>query len=131
MGHWGDEFDEELKREERLKVGVLLSFKSMTLVLDRLIEETRECDDKYPKNELLKIWASIMAVFTVLFTFTYSVFAIVTVLFLFFYGYAFVKLVKAWNSFRYSKPMFWGITVLAIAVALLVSNLFRGLIFGL
>lgn len=131
MGNWGDEFDEELKKDNRVKVGLLLSFKSMTMVLDRLIEETRECDEKYPKNELLKIWASIMVIFALLFTFTYSVFAIVTVLFLFFYGYAFVKLVKAWNSFRYSKLLFWGITALGILVGLVLSNLLRGVIFGL
>lgn len=130
MGNWGDDIDEELKRNEKIKVGLLLSFKSMTLVLERFVQETRECDDKYPKNELLKIWGSIMAIFAVLFSFSYSVFMIVTVLFLGFYGYAFIQLAKAWSSFRYSKLQFWGMTLLAIAVDLAIATVVQGQLFG-
>ena len=130
MGNWGDDIDEELKRSEKIKVGLLLSFKSMTLVLERLTLETREVDDKYPKNELLKIWGSIMAIFAVLFSFSYSVFMIVTVLFLGFYGYAFFQLAKAWNSFKYSKVQFWAMSLVGIAVDLGIAVLVQGLLFG-
>jgi len=130
MGNWGDDIDEELKRNEKIKVGLLLSFKSMTLVIERLVMETRECDDKYPKKELLKIWASITAIFTVLFTFSYSVFMIVTVLFIGFYGYAFYQLAKAWNSFKYSKLQFWGMSLVAVAAGVGIGTLLQGLIFG-
>jgi hypothetical protein len=130
MGNWGDDIDEELKRNEKIKVGLLLSFKSMSLVIERLATETREVDDKYPKNELLKIWGSIMAIFALLFSFSYSIFMIVTVLFLGFYGYAFFQLAKAWNSFKYSKLQFWGMTLLAIAVDLAIAVFVQGVLFG-
>lgn len=130
MSNWGDDIDVELQNCQKLKVGFLLSFKSMTLALERLVQETRESDDKYPKSEFLKIWASIMLVFTVLLIFTYSVFAIATLLFMFFYGYAFFQLCRAWNSFKYSKFMFWGMTLAGIVVSVLISNVFRGMIFG-
>ena len=63
MSRWGDDNDEELKRNEKIKVGFMFSFKGMSHVVRQIEETTKEWDDKYPKTELLKIWANVMLLF--------------------------------------------------------------------
>lgn len=129
MGNWGEEWEEELQRDEKLKVGLLLSFKSMSLVIQRIEEETREWDDKYPKSELLKIWGSTMVILLFLFTFSYSALIVATGLFFFFYGYVLLQLGKAWKRFKYSAAFYWGITIPALILVLILGINLQTLIF--
>ena len=52
MAGWGEEFDEELKNQEEIEVGFRFGFKGMSFLIDRIVEETREWDDKHPKDDL-------------------------------------------------------------------------------
>lgn len=127
---WGDDMDEELQRDEKIKVGFLFNYMQMGNLLKRIEEETREWDDKYPKSELLKVWGSVMAIMLVLFTLSYNVLLIATGLFFFFYGHILVKVYGVWKRFQYSKKVYWGMTIGALAVAFVLGWLFRSLIFG-
>lgn len=130
MSRWGEEYDGELLKEEKIKVDVLFSFKSMTLVLNRIIEETREYDDKYPKSELLKIWASALGVLFFLFLFSYNILICATGLFIFFYGFVLIQVYKAWKRFKYPGGKYWLMTVLALAVEFALARVVQGFIFG-
>lgn len=129
MSNWGDEFDEELKRDEKIEVGLMFSFKSMSHIIDRIINETREWDEKHPKKDLMKIWINVMIVFMVLFTFTYSVLAVATVVFYFFYGYVIIQLYGAWKRFKYSKGQYWCMTMITLIVLFVITTVIRGYIF--
>lgn len=127
---WGDDMDEELQRDEKIKVGFLFNYMQMGNLLKRIEEETREWDEKYPKSELLKVWGSVMVIMLVLFTLSYNVLLIATGLFFFFYGHILVKVYGVWKRFQYSKKVYWGMTIGALAVAFVLGWLFRSLIFG-
>lgn len=127
---WGDDMDEELQRDEKIKVGFLFNYMQMGNLLKRIEEETREWDEKYPKSELLKVWGSVMAIMLVLFTMSYNVLLIATGLFFFFYGHILVKVYGVWKRFQYSKKMYWGMTIGALTVEFVLGWLFRSLIFG-
>lgn len=45
---WGDDIDEELQRDNRIKVGILFNYMHMGKVIKQLEEETREWDQNYP-----------------------------------------------------------------------------------
>lgn len=127
---WGDDIDEELQRDEKIKVGFLFNYMQMGNLLKRIEEETREWDEKYPKSELLKVWGSVMVIMLVLFTLSYNVLLIATGLFFFFYGHILVKVYGVWKRFQYSKKVYWGMTIGALAVAFVLGWLFQSLIFG-
>ncbi len=125
-----DDYDDEVRyqRDEKLKVGVLFSFKSMSLIIGRIVEETKEIDDKYPKSELLKIWGCAMGMFFVLFLFSYSGLIAATVPFMMFYGYVLIQIVGAWKRFKYPKAqIIWG-TIGALLAELAVALLLQSLI---
>lgn len=127
---WGDDMDEELQRDEKIKVGFLFNYMQMGNLLKRIEEETREWDEKYPKSELLKVWGSVMAIMLVLFTLSYNVLIIATGLFFFFYGHILIKVYGVWKRFQYSKKVYWGMTIGALVAAFVLGWLFRSLIFG-
>lgn len=127
---WGDDMDEELQRDEKIKVGFLFNYMQMGNLLKRIEEETREWDEKYPKSELLKVWGSVMVIMLVLFTLSYNVLLIATGLFFFFYGHILVQVYSVWKRFQYSKKVYWGMTIGALAVAFVLGWLFQSLIFG-
>lgn len=127
---WGDDMDEELQRDEKIKVGFLFNYMQMGNLLKRIEEETREWDEKYPKSELLKVWGSVMAIMLVLFTMSYNVLLIATGLFFFFYGHILIKVYGVWKRFQYSKKVYWGMTIGALVAAFVLGWLFRSLIFG-
>lgn len=127
-----DDYDyevHEMEKEGELKVKLLLSFKSMTLVINRLVEETREITDKYPKSELLKIWCSDMLIFFILFFASYNALFIATVPFMFFYGYVLISIGKAWKGFGYKKSQYVLMTIGALIVLLAISVGLRMLLF--
>lgn len=111
-----DAYDAEVAygKNDRLKVGILFSFKSMSLITERLVEETREYDDKYPKSELLKIWGCAMMMMFLLFLFSYKLFLMATLPFMFFYGYALMRVFKAWKRFHYQKGGLMAATIIGL-----------------
>lgn len=125
MSAWGDELDEELKNKKELKVGFVVGFKSMNVLLERIEDETIESNEKHPKQELMKIWFGLMLVFLILFLFTYSVLALVTVFFYMIYGYVLFRMFKTWKRFKYSKLQFWLMTILTLAAECACTSMFR------
>lgn len=111
-----DAYDAEVAygKNDRLKVGILFSFKSMSLITERLVEETGEYDDKYPKSELLKIWGCAMMMMFLLFLFSYKLFLMATLPFMFFYGYALMRVFKAWKRFHYQKGGLMAATIIGL-----------------
>lgn len=130
MGHWED-FDEDAKKaDKRIKVGFSVNFKKMSYLIDRIVEETGETDEHYPKDILLKIWGCDMLVFFLLFVLSYGILIVATAPFLFFYGYVLFDLIRAWKRFKYSMKTVWLITVFALVVEIAVAYYLRLALFG-
>lgn len=132
MSNWGEEFDDELKNYERVKVKIRfgLNFKYLSRMLDRIDQETREWDEKYPKSELVKIWGCIMINFLILFSLSYNVFVLVTGAFYIFYTYALFQLYGKWKRFKYSKSLFWVATIVVLVLMFVVGGVIRRGIFN-
>lgn len=129
MSRWGDDIDEELKKNEKVKAKFMISFKSMNYVVRQIEETTKEWDDKYPKFELLKIWANILLFFVVLFTFTYNILIVVTGILFIFYGLIIFQIFGVWRSFNYSGIQYWLMTLAGIAAAFFIGWGLQALIF--
>ena len=129
MSRWGDDIDEELKKNEKVKAKFMISFKTMNYVVRQIEETTKEWDDKYPKFELLKIWANVLLFFVVLFTFTYNILIVVTVILFIFYGFIIFQIFGVWRSFKYSSIQYWLMTLAGIAAAFGIGCGLQSLIF--
>lgn len=127
---WGDDIDEELKQNKRIKVGFLFNYMQMGNIIKQLDEETREWDSEYPKSELLKIWGSAMFIIFVLALFSYKILIAATGLFFFFYGHILIQVFKAWRRFEYSGWKYWLMTLMTLVVIFIAAYFLRGLIFG-
>ena len=125
MSAWDDKYNEDLQNKKELKVGFVVSFKSMQVLLEKIEDETGEWDEKHPKQELTILWLGLMFVFLILFLFTYSVLALVTVFFYMLYGYILVRMFKTWNRFKYSKVQFWLMTILTLLAECVATSMFR------
>ena len=131
MGNWGDDIDEELQQKyEPIKVPLLLSFKSMSLMLQRIEEETREWDNKYPKSELLKIWITALLIILVLVTISYNVLIVATGLFMLFYAYILLQIARVWKRFKYSLGTYWLMTLAALAGVFVIGINLQTLFFS-
>jgi len=128
MGNWGDDYEQTLEKDTQVKVRFMFSFKMMSIVINRISDETKEWDDKYPKKDLLKILANIMVIFVVLFTFTYSFLVAATGIFFLFYVYALFQLSRAWKRFEYSGFVFWLYTIVGIALSFGIGMVLQKLI---
>lgn len=128
MGNWGDDYEQSIEKDEKVKVRFMFSFKMMSIVINRISDETKEWDDEYPKKDLLKILANIMVIFAFLFIFTYSFLVAATGIFLLFYVYALFQLYRAWRRFEYSGWMFWLYTIIGLAIAFGVGMVLQKLI---
>ncbi len=129
MSRWGDDIDEELKKNEKVKAKFMISFKSMNYVVRQIEETTKEWDDKYPKFELLKIWANVLLFFVVLFTFTYNILIVVTGILFIFYGFIIFQIFGVWRSFKYSGIQYWLMTLAGIVAAFGIGWVLQSLIF--
>lgn len=129
MSRWGDDIDEELKKNEKVKAKFMISFKTMNYVVRQIEETTKEWDDKYPKFELLKIWANVLLFFVVLFTFTYNILIVVTGILFIFYGFIIFQIFGVWRSFKYSSIQYWLMTLAGIAAAFGIGWVLQSLIF--
>lgn len=129
MAGWGDDIDEELKKEEEIEVGFCLKFKTMTLIIDKIIEETREYDEKHPKDDLISLLINDLVILSVLVMFSYNVLMIATVFFMMFYGYILIQIGKAWKRFNYSMGQYWLLTIIGLIVAVAIGIVVKGLVF--
>ena len=128
MGNWGDDYEKVEEKDTKVKVRFMFSFKMMSIVINRISDETKEWDDNYPKKDLLKILANIMVIFTFLFIFTYSFLVAATGIFLLFYAYALIQLFRAWKRFQYSGLVFWLYTIVGIAISFGIGQVLQKLI---
>lgn len=128
MTAW-DKYDDEIKPKEKIKVGFMINFKKMNVLLERIDQETEEWDSRYPKSELLKIWGSILFMLLVLGVCSYSIFAVATVPFMIFYLYVIFQMAKVWKRFQYSMASYWGMTILGIIVVAVAAVLLQGALF--
>ncbi len=128
MGNWGDDYEQTMEKDTKVKVRFMFSFKMMSIVINRISDETKEWDDKYPKKDLLKILANIMVIFAFLFIFTYSFLVAATGIFFLFYLYALFQLYRAWRRFEYSGLVFWLYTIVGLAAAFGVGMVLQKLI---
>lgn len=130
MSNWGEEFDDELKNYARPRAHFSLNFRYITHMLDRIDEETREWDEKYPKSELMKLWGSVMVLYFILVCLTYSVLIIVTGAFYVFNTYALFHLYGKWKRFKYSKRSFLLMTAVMLMIVFVAGGFVRGMLFG-
>ena len=129
--NWGDDVDEELQaRSEEFKPKFTINFKKMTFYIDRIVEETKEWDDKHPKDDLMKMWAGIMIMMFVLFMCSYNIMLIATVPFFGFYGYVLIQLSRTFKRFGYKRLPYWILTILSLAILFVISYYIKGYIFG-
>lgn len=128
MGNWGDDYEQTIEKDTKVKVRFMISFKMMSIVINRISDETKEWDSNYPKKDLLKILANIMVIFTVLFTFTYSFLVAATGIFFLFYVYALFQLSRAWKRFEYSGLVFWLYAIIGIAISFGIGMVLQKLI---
>ena len=128
MSNWGDDYEKVEEKDTKVKVRFMFSFKMMSIVINRISDETKEWDDNYPKKELLKILANIMVIFAFLFIFTYSFLVAATGIFFLFYAYALIQLFRAWKRFQYSRLVFWLYSIVGIAIAFGIGMVLQKLI---
>lgn len=130
MAGWGDEYESTPRQEEKIKTGRIFSFKTMSFVIEKIKDETREWDDKHPKDDLMAMWTNIMIIYLVLFTFTYNILIVATGLFFFFYFYVLFQMYGAWKQFGYSKAGYWVMTIAGILVTGAIGTVLKSFIFG-
>lgn len=127
---WGDEYENKPRQEARINTGRIISFKSMSTVINKIKDETRDWDDKHPKDDLMAMWTNIMIIYLVLFTVTYSILIVATGIFFFFYFYVLVQMYGAWKQFGYSKAGYWVMTIAGILITGAIGTVLKGFIFG-
>lgn len=130
MANWGDDSDYELQDEKKLSCGILLSFKSQLNALNKISDEVRTSDERYPKDCLDNIWIGIMLMLSVFILLTYNIVAIATIPFLLFYGAALIKLGKTYSQFRYSMVTFWIKTVVTLLIIIAATTALKIFILG-
>lgn len=127
---WGDEYENKPRQEQKIKTGRIFSFKTMSTVINKIKDETKDWDDKHPKDDLISMWMNIMLVYLILFTFTYSILIVATGVFFFFYFFVLVQMYGAWKQFGYSKAGYWIMTILGILATGVIGTILKGFIFG-
>ncbi len=127
---WGDEYDNKSGQEAKIKYGRIFSFKTMSYAVNKIKDETREWDDKHPKDDLMAMWVNIMLIYLILFTATYSILIVATGVFFFFYFYVLVQMYSAWKQFGYSKAGYWIMTIAGVIITAVIGTVLKSFIFG-
>lgn len=125
---WGDEEDLELSKRERISVGFMWNFISMSHMITRIDQEVGEKDQEYPRSELMKIWLSAVVIIFFLALISYSVLMIATLPFLFFYGLLFFKISGVLKRFGYPIAGYWIMTVLVLVAEVALGVLIKGMV---
>lgn len=128
MAGWGDDDYEELKNEE-IEVGIRFGFRGMSALIDRIVEETGEWDDKHPKDDLRFILFNDLGIIAILVTFSHNILMIATLFFLLFYGYILIQLGKAWKRFNYPMGQYRLMSILGLIVAIVLGVVAQRFIF--
>jgi len=127
---WGDEYENKPSQKEKIRYGRIFSFKTMSYAISKIKDETKEHDDKHPKDDLMSMWMNCMIVFLILFTLTYNILIVATGVFFFFYFIVLVQMYSAWKQFGYSKVGYWVMTVAGILITATIGTILKGFIFG-
>lgn len=127
---WGDEEEKVSGREEKINYGRIFSFKTMSYAISKIKDETKEHDEKHPKDDLISMWMNIMLVYLILFTLTYNILIVATGVFFFFYFYVLLQMYGAWKQFGYSKAGYWLMTISGILITAVAGTILKGFIFG-
>lgn len=124
-----DDYDDQIKQQERIKIGYKFNFKSMYMLIGRIIEEKGEYDEHYPKDGLYRLWGCSMAVLFILFVFSHSLFMVATVPFMFFYGMVIFQVFKALKVFEYKRVPLAIATPIVLIVEAVAGYYLQQLIF--
>lgn len=124
-----DDYDDQIREMERVKIGFNFNFKSAYMLIGRVIEEKGEYDEHYPKDGLIKIWASSMIVLFILFIFSHSLFLVATVPFIFFYVFVIFQVFKAFKIFEYKRMQLALLTIALIPVLFVIAYYIQQWIF--
>ena len=113
-----------------IKVGFLFSFKSMSMILQRIEEETGDYDQRYPKSELLKIWGNCLLLIFALACLSHSIFIVATGPFIFFYCYVLFQVMRVWKRFKYPRVGMMIATIIGPLLVLVAGFALQGVIFS-
>lgn len=127
---WGDEVDEELKQDTDIKVGFILSFKSMINTINAIIETQRTWDDRHPRDSFRRIWLCTMPILLLCFCMTHSVLCIATLPFIGFYSFVLIKLASAYKNFGYKRAGYWWTTIGAILILIVLAFVIQKYVIG-
>lgn len=130
ISRWDDEEEEELKKKEKISVGFMWNFISMSHMIGRIDQEVGEREGDYPKSELMKIWLSAVVIIQILAIATHSVLMVATLPFIFFYALLFFKISGALKRFGYPRKGYWVKTILLMIAVTAVSVVVKALVFG-
>ena len=50
---WGDEYEDKSRQENKINYGRIFSFKTMSYAVNKIKDETKEYDEKHPKDDLM------------------------------------------------------------------------------
>ena len=113
---WGDDIDEELQNRKKIEVGFAWNFIGTNAMITRFDQEVGETDGDYPKNQIMKMWASTLAVMLVFALLCHSALVIVGLPFFCLYGMLLFKMAKLLKRFGYPTGAYWAMTVIAVVL---------------
>lgn len=118
---WGDEIDEELQNKKKLEVGFMWNFIGTNQMITRFDQEVGEVEGDYPKDQIMKMWASTLVVMLIFGLLCHSALVIIGLPFFCLYGFLLFKIAKLLKRFGYKTGAYWAMSVGAIAL-IVVAN---------
>lgn len=130
VSKWGEDEEAQQMKKEKISVGFMWNFISMSHMVTRIDQEVGERENDYPKSELMKIWLSAVVIIQILAILTHSVIMIATLPFIFFYALLFFKISGVLKRFGYPRKGYWALTIFLLIVIVAVAVLAQSFIFG-
>ena len=118
---WGDDIDEELHNKKKIEVGFMWNFIGTNQMITKFDQEVAEVDGQYPKNEIMKMWASTLVVMLIFGLLCHSALVIIGLPFFCLYGFLLFNIAKLLKRFGYKTGTYWVLSVVAI-VLIFVAN---------